>query len=85
VESVAQKYGYAPNEERLAQYRAQLTARDSTSTASMLRDIERKGRTEAEHILGDMVHRAIAYGLDVPLLGIAYSNLQAYEIQRLDQ
>jgi 2-dehydropantoate 2-reductase len=51
----------------------------------MLRDIERKGRTEAEHILGDMVHRAIAYGLDVPLLKIAYSNLQAYEIQRLDQ
>lgn len=82
---VAQKYGHAPNEERLAQYRAQLTARDSTSTASMLRDIERKGRTEAEHILGDMVHRAIAYGLDVPLLKIAYSNLQAYEIQRLDQ
>lgn len=81
-DAVAQKYGHMPSKERLAQYRTQLTARDSTSTASMLRDIERKRRTEAEHILGDMVRRAIAYGIDASFLKIAYSHLQAYEVRR---
>lgn len=79
---VAQKYGHTPSDERLAQYRSQLTARGSTSTASMLRDIEQNGRTEADHILGDMVHRATSHGIEVPFLKMAYSNLQAYELRR---
>lgn len=80
--AVAGKYGHETSKERLAQYRSQLTAWGSTSTASMLRDIERKGPTEAEHILGDMVRRAQAHHIDVPLLQLAYSHMQAYEIRR---
>lgn len=80
--AVADKCGYPTSEERLAQYRSQLTAQGSTSTASMLRDIERKGRTEAEHILGDMVCRAQTHHIEVPLLQLAYSHIQAYEIRR---
>lgn len=80
--SVAGKYGHKTSDERLAQYRSQLTDQGSTSTASMLRDIERKGRTEAEHILGDMVRRAKTHYIDAPLLQLAYSHLQAYEIHR---
>jgi len=80
--TVAVKHGHQPGQERLAQYRAHLTTRGSVSTASMLRDIERKGLTEAEHILGDMVRRAATHDIDTPLLKIAYSHLQAYEIRR---
>lgn len=80
--AIAHACGQALSPERLILYRQQLTARDSTSTASLLRDIERQGQTEAEHILGDMVRRANRQGVAAPLLGIAYSHLQAYEIRR---
>ena len=50
--------------------------------ASMLRDVERGGPTEAEHILGDMVSRGQAKGVEAPLLRLAYSHLQAYELRR---
>ena len=80
--AVAQKCGHLPSKEQLAHYRAQLTMRGSTSTASMLRDIERKGPTEAEHILGDMMRRAIAHGSETSFLKVAYSHLQAYEVRR---
>ena len=50
--------------------------------ASMLRDVERGSVTEAEHILGDMVSRAQARGVAAPLLRLAYSHLQAYELRR---
>jgi 2-dehydropantoate 2-reductase len=46
--------------------------------ASMLRDVERGGPTEADHILGDLVARAQAKGIHAPLLRLAYSHLQAY-------
>ena len=80
--AVASEYGYQPDDTRLAQYRRQLTAQGSTTAASMLRDIERRGPTEGEHILGDMVIRAQAQHVDAPLLQLAYSHLQAYEIRR---
>ena len=47
----------------------------------MLRDVEKGGVTEADHILGDMVARAAAKGVDVPLLRLAYSHLQAYALR----
>lgn len=80
--SIAARHGHSLSQERIAGYRAQLTARDSASTASMLRDIERGARTEADHILGDMVRRADAVGIDAPLLQLAYSHVQAYEACR---
>lgn len=80
--SIAARHGHILSPERIASYRSQLTARDSTSTASMLRDVERGARTEADHILGDMVRRADAVGIDAALLKLAYSHLQAYEARR---
>lgn len=80
--AVAAHHGHIPSAGQLETYRNQLTTRGSGSTASMLRDIERCGATEADHILGDMVHRAEAHGVDTPLLKLAYSHLQAYEIRR---
>ncbi|SMF31530.1 2-dehydropantoate 2-reductase [Pseudogulbenkiania subflava] len=80
--AVAAQHGHIPSAEQLTAYRNQLTARGSGTSASMLRDIERGGATEADHILGDMVCRAETHGVDAPLLKLAYSHLQAYEIRR---
>jgi 2-dehydropantoate 2-reductase len=51
-------------------------------TASMLRDLESGGRVEADQIVGDMLRRGRALGVDVALLRVAYAHLQAYQ-QRL--
>ena len=49
---------------------------------SMLRDIERGSATEGEHILGDMVARARALGIETPILKLARTHVAAYEIAR---
>ncbi|TAL86934.1 MAG: 2-dehydropantoate 2-reductase [Rhodanobacter sp.] len=62
---------------------AMLTQPGSTVTASMLRDLESGQRIEGEHIVGDMLRRARAAGLDTPLLVLAWCHLQAYQIRSL--
>lgn len=59
-----------------------LTERGSPLKASMLRDIERGGRTEGEHILGDMFARAQRAGVAAPVLEIALAHVRAHEIER---
>jgi 2-dehydropantoate 2-reductase len=48
----------------------------------MLRDVEIGSRTEADHIIGWMLDRGRAHGIDVPLLSVAYTHLKAYEARR---
>jgi len=48
----------------------------------MLRDLHAGRRVEAGHILGDLLERAAAAHLDVPLLQAGYCHLQAYQMQR---
>jgi len=79
---VAAASGHEPRPEVLARYVSLLIDRGSGFTASMLRDIERKGPTEGEHIVGDMLHRARQLKIDAPLLRVASSHLQAYEANR---
>ena len=55
----------------------------SLATASMLRDIEAGHRTEGDHILGDLLNRAQHFGINHPLLSLAYTNVKAYEERRL--
>jgi 2-dehydropantoate 2-reductase len=66
----------------LADARAMLTQRGSDIAASMLRDIERGGPTEGEHILGDMLARARRAGATAPLLRVARAHVQVYEASR---
>ena len=75
--------GHAPRAESLQRTQGMLFARGSAFTASMLRDIESGGRIEADHIVGDMLRRARAAGIDARLLAAAYCHLQAYEARRL--
>ena len=55
---------------------------DSIYGPSMLWDIQNDRRTEGEHVIGDMVDRAVRHGLPVPVMTAARCNLQAYEVNR---
>ena len=79
---IAEASGHTVSTEQQSIYRTQLIEQGSGLMASMLRDVERGGATEAEHILGDMVSRAQAKGINAPLLRLAYSHLQAYAFRR---
>ena len=81
--AIAEHAGYALRPEFIAKSRGVLTAQGSTLSASMLRDIERGGPTEAGHIIGDLLQRAAAGGKESPLLQLAYAHLMTYEIRRI--
>jgi 2-dehydropantoate 2-reductase len=48
----------------------------------MLRDLEGGYRTEADHIVGDMLKRARAAGVDPGPLRAAYCHLQTHQARR---
>jgi len=74
--------GFPPSEAFMAEYRTLFSDRSSAYTASMLRDIERGGPIEADHILGFMLSRVRAHGLDDTLHRIAFIHAKAYEVRR---
>ena len=80
--ATARAEGYPPSDTPAQDYRGVLFERDSSVTASMLRDMESGGPTEAEHIIGDMIARAMRHGIATPYLDIAYSRMQLYETHR---
>ena len=69
--------------EVLQRIRTLLTQANSTIMASMLRDLERGARTEADHVLGDLLGRQSELAVNSPsLLRIAYFHLKTYEARR---
>ncbi|MBL8708119.1 MAG: ketopantoate reductase family protein [Rhodospirillaceae bacterium] len=80
--AVATENGYPPHADYLANIRKLLMAPGSAFMASMLRDIERGGQIEADHIIGDMYRRAHEFGHDATVLRLVYCHLQAYEARR---
>ncbi len=78
----ARRNGYPLSAQTVADAERFLTTPASPLKASMLRDIERGARTEAEHILGDLRSRALAHAIDTPLLSAALAHLRVYEVQR---
>lgn len=80
--AIAQAAGHAPGDKAQAEALALLTDANSASTASMLRDIEAGRPTEGDHILGDLLKRGRHAGVSAPLLGLAYTHVQAYEVRR---
>ena len=78
--AIAVHAGWVPRQEFVVRARQRLTAAGSSMTASMLGDVERGGRTEADHILGDLLQRrATVPQPDHSLLRIAYVATKAYE------
>src|SRR5262245_54995125 len=80
--AIARAAGHLPAPAVVELTTQRLTAPGSTFAASMLRDIERGGPTEGAHVIGDLVARARAHGVAAPLLGAAWTHLQAYEAGR---
>jgi 2-dehydropantoate 2-reductase len=80
--SVAAAAGYAPRHESLQAALGRLTDAGSAMTASMLGDVERERRTEADHILGDLLRRrgGPADG-DRSLLRVAYVAVKAAAVR----
>ncbi|GAB3311635.1 2-dehydropantoate 2-reductase [Luteimonas notoginsengisoli] len=80
--AVAAAEGEPVPHEDAGRARELLTRAGSPLTASMLRDLQAGDRIEGAHIVGDMLHRAGAAGLDAPRLAIAWCHLQAYASRR---
>lgn len=82
--AIAAADGFAPREKVAAQARTMLTAEGSALTASMLRDIEGKGRIEADHIVGDLIARGRSAAPEraLPHLERVFTGLKTYERRR---
>lgn len=79
---IAGQEGHAPSEEFLSEYRQLFHDTSSPYMASMMRDIERGGPIEADHILGFMLKKARQYGIDPTLHQFIFVHVQAYEQRR---
>jgi 2-dehydropantoate 2-reductase len=79
---LATREGHPPRETAMTFARNNLFRPDSTLSASMLRDLEAGGSVESDHIIGWMLGRARAHGLDDTMLSLAYTHLKAYEARR---
>lgn len=79
---IAIREGHAPDKAFIATYRALFSQADSTYEASLLRDIERGRPIEADHILGFLLERCRAHGLDDQVHRLAYTGTKAYEQRR---
>ena len=76
--AVAAASGHPVPDKARAIARRSLIQAGSAMKASMLRDLEGGRPIEAAHLLGDLVARAAAAGVDVPRLQSAWLVLQAY-------
>src|SRR5262245_55643558 len=78
--AIAAAAGYPPRPDSLKASLGRLTDPGSAVTASMLDDVERRGRTEADHVLGDLLRRrGGAPDGDRSLLRVAYLAVKAAE------
>ena len=75
-EGAAAAAGYPPRESASATFRAMWADPASKLTASMLRDLESGGPTEGAHVVGDMLRRVRAAGLEPGALVAAWCHLQ---------
>ncbi len=77
--AVASAYGYRPLAEDKQLALDQLTKDNSSFEASMYKDMKINHRTEADHIVGDMVKKGLEAGVRTPYLLAALTNLEVYE------
>jgi 2-dehydropantoate 2-reductase len=79
---VATREGYAPRASIVEFFQQTLTDPTSERKGSMIHDLEAGAPVEADHVVGWMLGRAKAHGLEHPLLEHAYTALKAYEARR---
>jgi 2-dehydropantoate 2-reductase len=74
--------GHPPRDASVERARAMVSAPGSPVSASMLKDIERGARVEADHVIGDLLARADPGRPAPTLLRAAYVHLKTYEARR---
>lgn len=74
--------GHPPRPQVLDDIRDFIANPTGVFITSMLRDLEQGHRTEADHIIGDLLVRGEAKAVASPLLQIAYCHLKADELSR---
>ena len=82
AQAIATANGNAAPPKLMEQLKTMLTERGSSFAASMLRDLEAGGRTEADHIIGDLLRRGDQQAIETPMLRVAYTHLKAYDLRR---
>jgi 2-dehydropantoate 2-reductase len=80
--AIAAAHGHAMTPAFLDSYCALFSDPASAYTASMLRDLEAGGRTEAEHILGYLAEAARRAGVEDTLHAMALLHARAYDQRR---
>ena len=80
--AVAAANGYAPSAAFMKSWEETFSQPDSQYSTSMLRDTERGGQTEVEHILGFMLDKANEARIPCNTLLLAYTNVNAFEQRR---
>jgi 2-dehydropantoate 2-reductase len=80
--AIATSAGYAPRQAVVDRAGVTLTAKGSSLTASMMKDIERGARTEADHIIGDLIARRMGAASATSVLNVVYAHLRTYEARR---
>jgi 2-dehydropantoate 2-reductase len=80
--AIAAANGHAPGAAFMKTWEETFSQPDSQYSRSMLRDIERGGQTEVEHILGFMLGKAEKVKIPCHTLLLAYTNVKAFEQRR---
>ncbi len=80
--AIAAAHGHAMTPGFMESYRALFSDPASHYTASMLRDLEAGGRTEAEHILAWLLEAARRVGVEDTLHALAVLHARAYDQRR---
>ena len=80
--AIAAANGHAPSAAFMKSWEETFSQQDSQYSTSMLRDIERGGQTEVEHILGFMLGKAEQAGIPSKTLLLAYTSIKAFEQRR---
>jgi 2-dehydropantoate 2-reductase len=81
--AIAAANGHAPSEAFMRTWEETFSQQDSQYATSMLRDIERGGQTEVEHILGFMLNKAREANIARHTLLLAYTHVKAFEQRRI--
>jgi 2-dehydropantoate 2-reductase len=79
---IAADAGFPPGNPSRQASLTSLTTAGSPLTASMLRDIEGRGRTEVDQILGDLLQRRKTAAGPSSVLALAHLHVEAYEARR---
>jgi hypothetical protein len=80
--AIAAANGHTPSEGFMRSWEETFSQQDSQYATSMLRDIERGGPTEVEHILGFMLNKASEANIAHRTLLLAYTHIKAFGQRR---